>query len=101
VLELSNGLRKINFLATGADEVIQNVRTIITTPSGTVPFDRDFGIDQSLLDLPIREARARLTVEYIEKIKAYEPRANIKSISFTANKHGQLTPKVVVDIVGT
>jgi hypothetical protein len=100
-IELSDVALQIDFSATGANEVIQNVKTIITTPAGTVPFDRDFGIDWSLLDLPIREARAKLTVEYIEKIKKYEPRASVNSISFTANEQGQLIPKVVIDIVGT
>lgn len=98
-IELSNVALQITFAATGADEVIQNIKTIITTPAGTVPFDRDFGIDWSILDLPIREAKAKLTVEYIEKIKKYEPRASVKSISFTANDSGQLIPKVVIDIV--
>lgn len=97
-IELSNVDLQINFAATGVDEVIQNVRTIITTPAGTVPFDRDLGIDWSLLDLPIREARAKLTVEYIEKIKKYEPQASVQSVSFAANEHGQLIPKVVIGI---
>jgi len=101
MIELSNVTLQINFAATGADEVIQNVKTIITTPAGTVPFDRNFGIDWSLLDLPIREARAKLTVEYIEKIKKYESRASVKNISFEANGQGQLMPRVVIDIVGT
>lgn len=92
---------QVDFTATGTNEVIQNVKTILTTPTGTVPFDRDFGIDWSILDLPIREARAKLTVEYIEKIKLYEPRASVKSISFEANESGQLIPRVVIDIVGT
>jgi phage baseplate assembly protein W len=100
-IELSNVALQINFAAAGADEVIQNVKTIITTPAGTVPFDRDFGIDWSILDLPIQDAKARLTVEYIEKIKKYEPRASIKSVSFVVNEQGQLIPKVVIDIVST
>ena len=98
-IELSNVTLQINFAATAIDEVIQNVKTIITTPAGTVPFDRDLGIDWGLLDLPIREAKAKLTVEYIEKIKKYEPRASVKSVSFAANESGQLIPKVVIDIV--
>ena len=36
---------KIIFDAIGSDEILQNLRTLYTTPQGTVPFDRDFGID--------------------------------------------------------
>lgn len=100
-IELSNVTLQINFAATAIDEVIQNVKTIITTPAGTVPFDRDLGIDWSLLDLPIREARAKLTVEYIDKVKKYEPRARVKQVDFEANTEGVLKPKVVIDIVRT
>ena len=90
-----------NFKATGLDEIIQNINVIMTTPAGTVPFDRDFGIDWSLLDLPIREAKAKLTVEYIEKIQKYEYRVKVQSVSFTTDKAGQLKPKVVIEIVGS
>ncbi len=90
---------KIDFSATGIDEIIQNIKTILTTPVGTVPFDRDFGIDWSLLDLPVREAKAKLTIEYAEKIRKYEPRVNIKEVAFLTNEHGQLKPRVVIEVV--
>jgi phage baseplate assembly protein W len=46
---------------------------LFRTPVGTVVFDRDFGIDWSFLDLPLPQAKAKLTVEYINKVKKYEP----------------------------
>ena len=38
-------------------EVIQNVKTILTTMQGTVPLDRDFGIDSEVVDKPINVIR--------------------------------------------
>jgi len=101
MIALDNIELQINFAATGSDEILQNIKTILTTPMGTVPFDREFGVDWSLLDLPIREARAKLTVEYIDKVKKYEPRARVKQVDFEANTEGVLKPKVVIDIVRT
>lgn len=98
---IDNNALQINFSATGPEEILQNIKTILTTPAGTVPFDRDFGIDWGIVDLPIREAKAKLTVEYIEKIRKYEPRAKVKQITFDANAEGQLIPKVVIDLVNT
>lgn len=98
---IDNDALQINFSATGTEEILQNIKTILTTPASTVPFDRDFGIDWSLVDLPIREAKARLTVEYIEKIRKYEPRAKVKQVTFEANQEGKLIPKVVIDLVST
>ena len=34
-------------------EVLQNVRTILSTRKGSVPLDRDFGISWEYLDRPI------------------------------------------------
>lgn len=101
MFEVNNIDLQINFAATGSEEILQNVKTILTTPMGTVPFDREFGIDWSLLDLPIREARAKLTVEYMDKVKKYEPRARVKQVDFEANTEGILKPKVVIDLVST
>jgi phage baseplate assembly protein W len=91
----------IDFSAGGNSEILQNIQVILTTPAGTVPFDRDFGIDMSILDSPIGVAKAKLTVEYIKKIKKYEPRAEVKKVSFTHDAiSGLLVPKVVVGLAG-
>ena len=64
-------------------EILQNLRTIITTTKYSVPLDRNFGIDADMLDLPINK---------------YEPRVEITSISFTGTEDGVLAPKVQVRI---
>jgi phage baseplate assembly protein W len=91
----------INFNASGNEEIIQNVRTLFATPIGTVPFDREFGIDVSFLDLPIVQAKAKLAMEYVKKIRKYEPRAKIEKVTFTDDAlNGSLTPKVVLGLNG-
>ena len=91
---------QIKFSAAGIEEIMQNIKTLFTTPVGTVPFDRDFGIDFSILDLPVLQAKAKLTIEYIEKVKKYEPRVRVTEVTFEANQEGTLNPKVVIDLVG-
>lgn len=98
-IALSDVELKIEFSASGSEEIIQNIMTIITTPAGTVPFDRDLGIDWSILDSPIPQARAKLTIEYIEKVKKYEPRAEVRQITFSSNEQGKLVPRVVIGLV--
>ena len=84
--------------ASEAAEILQNIRTIITTTKYGVPLDRDFGINADMLDLPINVAQAKLQSEMITAIKKYEPRVEITSISFTGTDDGVLTPKVQVRI---
>ena len=89
----------INFApATIAEEVMQNVRMIISTVKYSVPMDREFGIDGAVVDRPINIAKAHLSNEIFRAVRRYEPRAVIESIEFNGDESGQLTPKIKVQI---
>ena len=85
-----------NFNATGLDEVLQNVAVIISTPQGSVVSDRAFGIDFNIVNKPILLAKGLLIQEYTRKVKKYEPRATVTSVTFTHDDSGILIPKVVI-----
>ena len=81
------------------EEILQNVRTILTTTKYSVPLDRDFGIDANLIDTPIDYAQAKLTAEIIDAIRRYEPRVSVSKVTFSGNaEDGQLIPTVKVVI---
>lgn len=86
------------FPASVVEEVIQNVRTIITTIKYSIPLDRGFGIDGDVVDLPINVAQAKLTNEIFRAIRRYQPRAVIESIAFKGEDTGRLIPIVGVSI---
>lgn len=84
-------------------EIIQNVRTIISTTQFSVPLDRRFGIDGTVIDLPLPVAMARISAEVIRAITEYEPRCRVVSVDFeetitTDAEEGRLTPKVSIAI---
>lgn len=84
-------------------EIIQNVRTIISTTQFSVPLDRRFGIDGTVIDLPLPVAMARISAEVIRAITEYEPRCRVVSVDFerteaTDVEEGQLMPKVSIAI---
>lgn len=92
-------LEKLNLYATGTDEILQNVSMILSTPKGSVPLDRNFGVDLSMLDMPIEMAQNLFTVQVIEAVQDYEPRATIQSVSYERNHlSGKLKPIVKVVI---
>lgn len=85
------------------EEVTQNVRTIISTLKGSVPLDRTFGIDGSIIDRPIQIAQAMMRQDIVNAIRQYEPRAVIVSISFndpSATIDGLLKSTVRIRING-
>lgn len=96
-LEINNSY--IDFEAEGVNEIFQNVRTIIKTIKGTVPLDRNFGIDISFLDSPIEVAKAKMRAEVINAIRVYEPRAEIVKVVFLGDdSNGVIVAKVVIEI---
>lgn len=73
----------VNFSpATVAEEVGQNIRTILTTPYGSSPLARNIGLDYNLLDDPAPIVEARLVGEIMTAIAAQEPRAVVDEVSF-------------------
>lgn len=80
------------------NEILQNVRTILATTKGTIPLDREFGIDGSVIDMPTMQAQAYLTNEIFQAIRKYEPRVSIDNITFDGEITGKLIPKVVITI---
>ncbi len=95
-------VRTISFApADEVKEVLQNVRTIITTVKHSVPMDREFGIEGTVIDLPLEVAKARMTNEIFRAIKIYEPRATVESVAFDGDENGRLVPTVEVSIKET
>ena len=78
--------------------VLQNVALILSTPKGSVPMYREFGVNQDFLDLPGPAAQVRMIAPIREAIERWEPRAIVKNITFTSEQ-GQLVPRVEVEIV--
>ncbi len=77
-----------DFDATGIGEIMQNVRTIVTTMKGTCQLDRKFGIDGSFLDRPINLVATRLMGAVIAAVNLYEPRVQITDIKFSSDNAG-------------
>jgi phage baseplate assembly protein W len=83
----------------GISEVMQNVRTILTTRRGTVPLDRNFGISFEFLDSPINTTRSKAEQEIFLQLKKYEPRAILKQIIWETDViSGHISPSVKVEI---
>lgn len=89
-------LNNISIEGTSQD-IIECLIVILATPQGTVPWDRDFGIDYSILDLPSAAAKSQIAVEFTRKVQKYEPRVKVKNVTFNVDSNNNLVPKVVVE----
>lgn len=92
-------LSQVDFGATGVNEILQNVRTIISTPKYSVPLNREFGVDTTMLDAPIPVAQAKLTAQIVAAVHKWEPRATVTRVTYEGEaQDGILRPKVRVRI---
>ena len=59
------------------EEILRNLKTLLGIRAGTQPVDRELGISWECLDLAPEAAEAVLMVELEQKIRKYEPRAEL------------------------
>lgn len=84
---------------TETEEILQNVRMIVSTPQYSVPLDRAFGLSSKFVDKPLPVAKALIIAELMDAIEKYEPRATVESASFEEGETpGVLIPRVEVNI---
>lgn len=93
-------LGAINF-APGSleEEVAQNVRCILSTRRGSVPLDRNFGLDPDYIDRPQPLARQMAEADIVVTLAQYEPRATVSEILWERADEaldGALYPKVLL-----
>ncbi|MDD6088474.1 MAG: GPW/gp25 family protein [Desulfovibrionaceae bacterium] len=102
-IDVTAGMTGINFSPQSTEaEVIQNVRCILATRKGSVPFDRAFGVSWDMLDRPLPVAKAMMIAAVVEAIQEYEPRAEVRGVKFNADgdaaMEGILNPVVTIEI---
>ena len=99
--EVTPAIKEIKIGAEGMEEVLQNVAIIIATPKGSVPLDREFGVDYSFLDAPTPKALALFRADVVRAVEKYEPRAKVLEVDFYADPSAphKLLPKVLVEIL--
>lgn len=88
--------------AEGVERIAQQVRTVLKTVKGTVPFNRDFGIDFSFIDKPIPVARALAISSVIEEVEKQVDGIEVIDVSFPDDSElvkGVLKPKVEIKII--
>ena len=88
--------------AAGNQEIIQNIKIIVTTWKGSVPLDREFGIDASFIDKPLPVAKALARAAIVDAVHRYEPRVEITNIDWRQTQSnvmiGRLAPVLSIRI---
>ncbi len=102
-LVVSGVSQDIVFGAAGHVEILQNVRMILRTMVWSVPMDRAFAGDGSIIDTPSPFQAARAMANVAEVVESNEPRVTVTKVSFVdagtaEGMEGRLIPQVTVRV---
>jgi hypothetical protein len=79
------------------DDIDQCIRTILSTPKGSVPHQPDFGSDVwRYLDWPIAAARPNVVREIVDAIALWEPRVEITAVSYSVSADDPATLEIQI-----
>jgi len=85
------------------EEIIQNVAVLLVTIVGSVPLDRNLGLDATFIDEPSPRGMMKFRIFAIETIQQYEPRVEITEVDFIRRPNeasdGRLYPRIKVRIL--
>lgn len=84
-----------------AEEVAQNILTLLRTEKYSVPLHRELGMKMEYVDAPIIAAQAMIRSDLFEMIPKYEPRVKVERIRFYRAEENlsTLIPKVEVSLI--
>lgn len=69
--------------STKAEEIIQQIYTLVSTVRGTVPCYRDYGVDSTYLHRPINVAKTLYASAIVSAIKQYVPDVTVDRVTFS------------------
>ena len=79
------------------EEIFDKIKFLLTLIKGTIPMNREIGLESDIVDLPMYAAQNRYTVSAMELIEKFETRVTVDEISFEIFENtGKMIPKVVV-----
>ena len=85
--------------ANDAEEILQNLYFLYSSVECDCPLDESLGLKATYIDRPLEVAKALMVADIYDKTEQYEPRAEIKGISFIMDYgNGILKPIVEVKI---
>ncbi len=79
------------------EEITQNVKTIISTPKGSIPLMRDFGVSWQIVDTLTPELEMKLKEEIFIQVEKWEKRAKAKKIRIEMSSEGEVKATVTIE----
>ena len=77
-------------------ELDRQLALLPSTPAGTMPLDREFGIQMDHVDKPPEVVKSLYTAEVTKKVPQFIPRVRVYEVTWSYGGQGHIKPKVVI-----
>lgn len=77
-------------------ELDRSLALLLSTREGTLPLDREFGINMDFLDLPPETAKSLYVAEITKKVAKFIPSVRVQEVRWSVGVDGQLKSRVVI-----
>ena len=77
-------------------ELDRQLALLLSTPAGTMPLDREFGIQMDHVDKPPEVVKSLYTAEVTKKVPQFIPRVRVYEVTWSYGGQGHIKPKVVI-----
>lgn len=83
------------------NEVLEKCMFLLTLIKGTIPMNREIGLDPDIISKPACIAQQKYTISVMELIEEFEPRVAVEEVMFEmSGGTGNMIPKVVLTYHG-
>lgn len=87
---------QLEYTGGGARSLDRQLALLLSTREGSIPLDREFGLDLNFVDRPTAAVKALYTAEVTKKVAKFIPAVRVLEVVWTGTAEGHLKPKVVI-----
>ena len=77
-------------------ELDRQLALLLSTKAGTMPLDREFGIQMDFVDKPPEVVKSLYTAEVTKKVPQFIPWVRVYEVIWGYGEQGHIKPKVVI-----
>lgn len=87
---------QLEYTGGGARELDRQLALLLSTREGSIPLDREFGLNLDFVDRPMAAVRPLYTAEVTKKVARFIPAVRVQEVRWLPAPEGGLRPKVVI-----
>ncbi len=76
------------------DDIARNLSNLYSAREGSIPLNRNFGLDWGILSSPTPECESEFTLDVISKTEEFEPRVIVTEVTYEYDGNGKVIPTI-------